>query len=503
MKSHLMANPELGFRRRSRPVAAQRRRGSVLFAITVILGGSLMAAFASGSPKSVLAAGAALSAIVWMFWRADDLPILLLPTIYQWLQVALKPIMSAVYAQPVDEVFRSGVSVEAPTEPAALYGLAGVVCLSLGICIGARRSYPHAVHATRLEAQRWEPELLLRVCLSAIVLGHLATAFAGLTGPAYQPVLALGGLRLVGVFILAYWCFVNSKGYQYLVPVLVFEIVIGMTGFFADFRSPLLATGIAALAAKPRLRPSSIVLWALAVIISLLAASFWSEVKMDYRSFLNHGSGTQSVSEPLEARVIYLYNAVSEFDSTKLEDGFDRLLERLSYTDYLGATLMYVPVLAPHENGELLGKAVENALMPRVLFPDKPPLPSDSDVTSRYTGLDFDQNTSVSIGYLGELYVDFGYVGSLIATTVIGVMAGIGYRVLRDYQRTSRLITAGVCLIYALSFVEFGAALVKFTNAAVLAFTAALVIQRMIAPAALAYMMSRRAVARLTPRPHL
>ncbi|HEY1982259.1 MAG TPA: hypothetical protein VGH13_19470, partial [Xanthobacteraceae bacterium] len=181
------------------------------------------------------------------------------------------------------------------------------------------------------------------------------------------------------------------------------------------------------------------------------------------------------------------------FDGAQFEDGFNKLLARHSYIDFLGATMNYVPSMVPHEDGRLVGAAIANMLMPRVLFPDKPPLANDTDVTSEYTGINFYSagDTSISIGYLGELYIDFGYAGALVAMTAIGACLGFGYRFLRVYERVPLLITYGACTLLSLSFMDFGTALIKALNASVLAFAAALVIQRFIAPRVLAQFFPR------------
>ena len=295
------------------------------------------------------------------------------------------------------------------------------------------------------------------------------------------------------MFGLAYWCFVNQTGYLYLIAVMAFEIAVGLTGFFADFRGPVLMLALAALAARQSFRLSSILIITSVAAAILCLAAFWSEVKNDYREFVNQGTGGQIAVQPLEARLGYIYGAAVQFDGDQFADGFDRLLSRFSYIDFLGATLANVPRFVPHEDGGLLGAAIANMVMPRVLFPNKPPLPSDTEVTGRYTGADMGntETTSISIGYLGELYIDFGYFGALVAATILGAAIGVLYRLLRDYDRVPRLINYALCAAMTLPFIDFGTALVKTMNGVVLAFGAALITQRLIAPRVLALYITK------------
>ena len=477
------------FRQLPGRVAAQGLPPAGRFAIGLVLVFCLVGLFVSGSPLTVLTGGAAFIAIVLMLWRSDDLPILLLPALYQWLEVAVKPILSVIYAQPVERVLDIGFNLQTGTDKAAVFGFAGVACLSGGMWIGARKVGIHADHAVRVEARNWKLGLVLRLSLSLIILGHVIDAFAGMAGGAIQLVLPLSGIKFVGLFALAYWCFINATGYRYLVAVMAVEIVIGLTGFFADFRGPVLVLAIAALAARPSLRLSSIASMTIVATIILCVSTFWSEIKMDYRAFANGGTGAQTTVQPLGDRLTYIYDATLRFNGDQFADGFNRLLARFSYIDFLGATLSYVPRMLPHEGGKLIGATFENMLMPRLLFPNKPPLPNDTEITRRYTGIDINgaDETSISIGYLGDLYIDFGYIGALIATALFGMAAGFGYRLLRDYDRAPRLISYGACVMLALSLADFGTELVKFVNGAVLTVAAALAVQRLIAPRILAF----------------
>ena len=216
----------------------------------------------------------------------------------------------------------------------------------------------------------------------------------------------------------------------------------------------------------------------------LAVATFWTAVKPEYRSFANAGTGAQVNVQPLPDRLDYLFNALLNFDGVQFADGFDGLLARHSYIDFLGHTLSYVPSSVPHEDGARLGSSIMHILMPRIFFPDKPATPHDTQVTAQYTGLSLGDspNTSISIGYLGELYVDFGIGGAILATFVLGLCAGTGYRLLRDHRRVPKLITYGVCVMAALPLATFGTALIKLVGSLVMTFAAALVVQRVIAP---------------------
>jgi len=146
-----------------------------------------------------------------------------------------------------------------------------------------------------------------------------------------------------------------------------------------------------------------------------------------------------------------------------------------------------VPQTLPHEGGALLGAAILHVMTPRILFPDKPSLPSDTEVTAHYTDLPIavfaDQNTSISIGYLGELYIDFGVFGALLAVFLIGLAYGWCYRAIRDYSCTPIFVNYALCMVLALPLLSFEVALIKLVGSAAMAVAAGLLLQRLVWPA--------------------
>jgi hypothetical protein len=69
--------------------------------------------------------------------------------------------------------------------------------------------------------------------------------------------------------------------------------------------------------------------------------------------------------------------------------------------------------------GETLYNAVI-ALVPRIVWPDKPTFAGSGNLVSRFTGMSFAAGTSVGIGHIMELYVNFGELGVLIGFILLG-----------------------------------------------------------------------------------
>jgi hypothetical protein len=443
---------------------------------------TVAAVTASSSPLIVLISGGVCIFIFALLWRVDEPPILLIPAVAQFVAIALKPLTTAFTNGSLQDLSEFGGELE----PAALFGLAGIAVLVLGLRIGAGTAPARSNHRV---IDDWSFNSIFALAMGAIVLGHaldfVAAKYAGLQ----QIMLSLSGIKWAGLFVLAYWTLCRRRDLRWLVVVVLIEIVMGMTGFFAGFRLVLFVLLGAAIAAHTSLGARGIILLTMGAVLTIVLAVFWSSIKEDYRQFLNQGTGEQVVLQPVDERLSYLATEALDFDGRRFEYGFERLLERVSYIDFLAVTMERVPNVLPYENGSHLGAAIWHVVTPRLLFPDKAELPSDTIMTAYYTGLEqalwATASTSISIGYLGELYIDFTIWGALLAVFSLGLAYGRCYRAIRNYPYVPEFINYGLCMMIALAFASFETSLIRLIGTLGTTVTAALVLQRMIWPAIL------------------
>jgi hypothetical protein len=207
---------------------------------------------------------------------------------------------------------------------------------------------------------------------------------------------------------------------------------------------------------------------------------------------LNSGSKEQVVLVPLEDRLAFLIQRVDEADGTTLVDGFDALMRRMGYVEFFGATLNFVPDGRPHEQGAMLGAAFGHVLLPRLFFPDKPPLPNDTAVTRAYTGLPLFINTgtSISIGYPGELYIDFGIYGMMVCMVALGALYSSAVRFVEKHCG-SALIGYGASITLLMPGLYFETALPKIVGGVFTSFLVVLLMSRFVFPFVLKALASR------------
>jgi len=165
----------------------------------------------------------------------------------------------------------------------------------------------------------------------------------------------------------------------------------------------------------------------------MLVFGFWQAIKPAYRQFLSKGERTQAVNVSVSERIEWLAQVMSEVDVEMMIDGWRSGLQRLSYIEYFGHTMIVVPSQIPHTNGLLWKEALTYPLMPRIFFPNKPAI-EDSTRTNAYSGMQVataEEGTSISIGYVGESYIDFGRWGMFVPIFLLGLLVGWCYEYVR------------------------------------------------------------------------
>jgi hypothetical protein len=144
-------------------------------------------------------------------------------------------------------------------------------------------------------------------------------------------------------------------------------------------------------------------------------------------------------------------------------------LSRLGYLRFFAGSIRTVPNAVPYQNGKLWSEAIFT-LIPRALFPDKPIL-DDSKRTNEFSGISVagaDKGTSISIGYVGESYIDFGVPFMFAPIFALGCFWGWLYRFITNLGSIPLLGLAAATTILLNSAVFFESSNVKIFPSAVI-----------------------------------
>ena len=230
------------------------------------------------------------------------------------------------------------------------------------------------------------------------------------------------------LFFIGFANILTHKDYKNkLIYYFIFEFILSFSGYFSNFKDYIMIAFIVYLYVNSRnFGFKQYFIGFLALFIGFSLGVIWSEIKIEYRSFLTNGEVVQGSRKGTGESLSYLYQRMNRFNTAQFEDGIIQLVDRLEYIDFFSACIGYVPSHKPHQNGKIFSDAIVFGFQPRFLFKDKGVL-DDSKYTIEYTGASIsgsEQATSISLGYTADGYIDFGknlfYVTPLLYGMIIG-----------------------------------------------------------------------------------
>jgi hypothetical protein len=129
---------------------------------------------------------------------------------------------------------------------------------------------------------------------------------------------------------------------------------------------------------------------------------------------------------PLDVRI---HTVADTFTNVQLFDPYSRqqqvdLDDRLNQNYFVGLAARRIERgQVAYLEGESLWEGLL-ALVPRVFWPEKPVYGGSPQIVSKMTGIRFNSHTSVGVGNVMELQVNFGYPGIVVGFFVLGWAIG-------------------------------------------------------------------------------
>lgn len=367
--------------------------------------------------------------LFWALWKPGEPPVLLFISFFQAVQV-FTPVVVANFA---GETLDQSTKYQLDMSTAFYFAALSIVVLAIGMKIGSGSASSQYLQAVDKNSQELNASKLAVVYAIFLVIStfleSIAFAYPALT----QLLLGIASFRGFTVFLIAWAGFRYPRFYFLAICTIALEIVIGFTGFFGEFRFVLFLVLVVYGATNVRvsklMKPQALILVSLLLALTV----YWQGVKSDYRSFVNQGTKTQEVQVSLEDRLSFYADSFGEFGTEDVEKGFESGLDRLGYITFFAGSIKTVPSIIPYQDGRLWSEAFAN-LVPRFLFPDKPVI-EDSRRTNIFSGFRVSgaaQGTSISIGYVGESYIDFGFPLMYAPILALGFFWGWIYRLLSN-----------------------------------------------------------------------
>jgi hypothetical protein len=387
-------------------------------AVVVVVSGLI-----AGDPLVTLSLG-----VLWLgYWLLSirgSVPVLLAAFAFQWVQITSGFLYTLITGRALEAAHGSDYRT-------MMYlGLFSILALAAGIRLGYELLAQHTVGrpvdaSIAGNGALW---LLYGGSLAATAtMQSLAWQYPLLT----QPILALTFARLAILYLLLRRLVAPQLNIVAFAGVVTLEVVLGLTSYFAGFREPLVLATLAVLEVFDRRRLSH---WATACALAVTASFLgllWLGVRVEYRRDFAAVEMFEESRDMRLARLQELTEGWWKRDSHEFWWNLDLLMDRLWTVYYPALAVARVPSTVPHTDGRLMTAALAHVFMPRVLFPDKPPLPSDSEMVREYSGVwvaGAEQNTSIAFGYVAESYLDFGVPVMFVPMLIWGVFVGGSYR---------------------------------------------------------------------------
>ena len=149
--------------------------------------------------------------------------------------------------------------------------------------------------------------------------------------------------------------------------------------------------------------------------------------KGDYREDVWSGQNPSWISSA--------YTTLFEQGGITNDDLRNAAINRLNQGWIISAVMRHVPDREPFAGGKTIGEAIEGALLPRFLAPNKAKAGGQVNFR-RFTGLPIADSTSMAISPLGESYANFGVEGGILFMMVWGSVFGGMIALVRKYSRS-------------------------------------------------------------------
>jgi hypothetical protein len=432
-----------------------RERTAVLIAA---FGGAVLLSGVLAGDWIGSAAAATLIAAWWLVRVAEGPPVLFFALAFQWVQASVGLFYTALTGRTLVAL------TAAEYRPMVLIGLGCILALAAGIRLGLRfvrsRVTPRPIDSP-VAGLPTLTVIYLALAATAGAVQQLAWEYPLFT----QAIIAISYMRLGLVYLMLRRLSLPAPDFPRIGLLLAFEMALGLTGFFAGFREPLILAAIALTEVFDARRFSHWLTGAAIAAAVLVIGTFWMGVRGEYRQdFYAVEAFAETRSMRLE-RMNVLAEEWLRRDRQELLWNIDFLVDRLWAIYYPALAVARVPDVLPHTDGAILRGALRHITTPRLFFPDKQELPSDSEMVRAYSGVmvaGAEQDTSIAFGYAAEGYVDFGVPLMFLPVLVWGLFLGASYQILLVVIRHRELAIPLVTVVFWLSIYLFERSWIKW-----------------------------------------
>jgi len=367
--------------------------------------------------------------VLWAIWKLtlirDGLFVVPMALTFQWVQSTSGLFYSGFSGRTLEAIQRSD------WRPMVMIGLGCCLALAIGFRLGLQMIRPARAGEDRPEFALSFKLLVIIYIVTIFLEGGLNTAVRALPSMR-QIVVTFDEARLGVLYLLLRRFFRPVPQWGRIVGVVGFEVILGISGFFAGFREPLVLTGLAMLEVFDRRNLRHWAAVAAMAVVTVACGLVWMGIRSEYRRDYVQMDNFKADRGARIARIGDLVSGFLNSDSDQFTKTFDNFVDRMWPIYYPALAVARVPRTLPHTDGAIISAALQHITMPRVFFPNKGELSSDSEMVRKYSGVwvaGAEMGTSIAFGYAAESYVDFGVPWMFLPAFLFALGMGLVYRV--------------------------------------------------------------------------
>jgi hypothetical protein len=352
----------------------------------------------------------------------DRIPVLAVVFAYQWMQVTIGIFYSAATGR------RLPAQIQTDYRPMVLIGLGCVMALAIGLRLG--------IYLIRDARENREERPVSFLTMPVLVVAYVVSVASEATilntigdFPSLRQILITMTVVRLGLLFLVMRRFCHPVFRpHYLAAIVGAEVLLGLTGYFASFKDPLVLAAIVMFEVFDYRKSTHWAAFTVLMSTGALLALMWMGVRGELRREIDEMDPMTSTSK--SERVGRVNTLATEFfsgEASQLQNTADTLVDRMWAIHYPALAIARVPSVLSHTDGTLIWAALVHVVTPRVFFPGKADLPSDSEMVKKYSGVyvaGAREGTSIAFGYAAESYIDFGVPGMFVPVLLFGVVLG-------------------------------------------------------------------------------
>ncbi|RJP28130.1 MAG: hypothetical protein C4533_06560 [Candidatus Omnitrophota bacterium] len=399
----------------------------------------------------------------WL-WRRREPPILVACFISHWIWATIG------YFYKIGKGEYPAFPFATNIEKAVLLSLAGLICVVMGIRFTLHLLKPRLVFNWRkIEALniRYSVQRLFWIVIFFFSINWFMEIFPmGMIYNAAQLIMNLFLFRELFFFMLLLAILNQREGFKYGVIVFLYVLLPKFISYFSGFKEIFLLLIIAFLSRGQRDETSEkekkfdrkvmVVSVIFIIIVYFFGLAWEGAIKPVWRPAIKSGMVKGTPVDKLREFSSVVVQTVPKLDLAKSTDSLAiRLASPLGYFSYV---LLRVPNMIPHENGALTLRAWNHMIRPRILFPEKEGLGSHSWLIRKYAGFNvagLERETTIALGYIPQLYIDYGSYGMLLAVFLLGMLLGFVYALILMFSQSYYIFSSAVTVVFMRNYLYY------------------------------------------------